>query len=141
MVYGGARGDTAAQIRDVLHYPLSDEELHRVSNALNLALSSGEKDSNQNNSAFTLQIANALWAMQNGHIEESYLDLLSENYSAGMRTVDFAQSQEAADLINRWAQENTNDKIKKLPTGYVQCQHPPCFDQCGLLSGAWRFRS
>src|SRR5690606_32955235 len=38
MVYGGARGDTAAQIRDVLHYPLSDEELHRVSNALNLAL-------------------------------------------------------------------------------------------------------
>ena len=114
MVYAGARGDTASQIRDVLQYPISDEELHRVSNALNIALSSTPGTSNQEEQAFTLQIANALWAMQNGHIEESYLNLLSENYSAGMRTVDFAQSQEAADLINLWAQENTNNKIKEI---------------------------
>ena len=140
MVYGGARGDTAAQIRDVLHYPLSDEELHRVSNALNLALSSGEKDSNQNNSAFTLQIANALWAMQNGHIEESYLDLLSENYSAGMRTVDFAQSQEAADLINRWAQENTNDKIKEIANpDMFNANTRLALTNAVYFKGAWRF--
>jgi len=140
MVYGGARGDTAAQIRDVLHYPLSDEELHRVSNALNLALSSGEKDSNQNNSAFTLQIANALWAMQNGHIEESYQDLLSENYSAGMRTVDFAQSQEAADLINRWAQENTNDKIKEIANpDMFNANTRLALTNAVYFKGAWRF--
>ena len=140
MVYGGARGDTAAQIRDVLHYPLSDEELHRVSNALNLALSSMANDSNQNDSAFTLQIANALWAMQNGHIEESYLDLLSENYSAGMRTVDFAQSQEAANLINRWAQENTNDKIKEIANpDMFNANTRLALTNAVYFKGAWRF--
>ena len=140
MVYGGARGDTAAQIRDVLHYPLSDEELHRVSNALNLALSSMANDSHQNDSAFTLQIANALWAMQNGHIEESYLDLLSENYSAGMRTVDFAQSQEAANLINRWAQENTNDKIKEIANpDMFNANTRLALTNAVYFKGAWRF--
>jgi len=114
MVYGGARGDTASQIREVLHYPISDEELHRLSNALNIALSSQPEGSAEDDKAFTLQIANALWAMQNGHIEQSYLDLLSENYAVGMRTVDFAQSQQAADLINQWAQEQTNNKIKEI---------------------------
>ena len=33
-----------------------------------------------------------------------------------MHTLDFSQSQQAADLINRWAQENTNDKIKEIAT-------------------------
>jgi len=140
MVYAGARGDTASQIRDVLHYPISDEELHRVSNALNLALSSKANASNQGDQAFTLQIANALWAMQNGHIEESYLDLLSENYSAGMRTVDFAQSQEAADLINLWAQENTNNKIKEIANpDMFNVNTRLALTNAVYFKGAWRF--
>ncbi len=114
MVYAGARGDTASQFESVLHYPLSQEEIHAVSNALNLALSSQSNNTGQDDQKFTLEIANAIWAQRDGHVEQSYLDLISEHYAAGMRTVDFAQSQEAADLINQWAQENTNDKIKEI---------------------------
>jgi len=40
--------------------------------------------------------------------------LLSENYASGMHTVDFAEAQEAADLINNWARENTNGKISEI---------------------------
>ena len=139
MVYGGAKADTASQIRNVLHYPISDEELHRVSNALNLALSSKPGASVEADQAFTLQIANALWAMQNGHIEQSYLDLLSENYSAGMRTVDFAQSQKAADLINQWAQEHTNNKIKEIANpDMFNANTRLALTNAVYFKGAWR---
>ena len=140
MVYAGARGDTAGQMREVLHYPISDEELHRVSNALNKVLSSTPGASNQDDQAFSLQIANALWAMQNGHIEESYLDLLSENYAAGMRTVDFAQSQQAADLINQWAQEHTNNKIKEIANpAMFNVNTRLALTNAVYFKGAWRF--
>ena len=140
MVYAGARGDTAGQMREVLHYPIADEELYRVSNALNKVLSSTPGTSNQDDQAFTLQIANALWAMQNGHIEESYLDLLSENYAAGMRTVDFAQSQQAADLINQWAQEHTNNKIKEIANpAMFNVNTRLALTNAVYFKGAWRF--
>lgn len=140
MVYGGARGDTAAQMSDVLHYPISDDQLHRVSNALNVALSSKEGNSNEVDPTFTLQIANALWAMQNSHIEASYLDLLSGNYAAGMRTVDFAQSQEAADLINLWAQEHTNNKIKEIANpSMFNANTRLALTNAVYFKGAWRF--
>ena len=139
MVYAGARGDTASQIRDVLHYAISDEELHRVSNALNIALSSTPDTSDQADNAFTLQIANALWAMQNGHIEESYLDLLSENYAAGMRTVDFTRSQEAADLINQWAQEHSNNKIEEIANpDMFNANTRLALTNAVYFKGAWR---
>ena len=139
MVYGGARGDTASQIRDVLHYPISDEELHRVSNGLNIVLSSTPGASDKGDQAFTLQIANALWAMQNSHIEESYLDLLSENYSAGMRTVDFAQSPEAASLINQWAQDNTNNKIMEIANASMfNTDTRLALTNAVYFKGAWR---
>ncbi|NLG40843.1 MAG: serpin family protein, partial [Chloroflexi bacterium] len=140
MVYAGARGDTAGQMREVLHYPIADEQLYRVSNALNKVLSSTLGTSNQDDQAFTLQIANALWAMQNGHIEESYLDLLSENYAAGMRTVDFAQSQQAADLINQWAQEHTNNKIKEIANpAMFNVNTRLALTNAVYFKGAWRF--
>lgn len=116
MVYAGARGDTAEQFEQALHYPLTTDEIHRVSNALNIALSSQKNNTAEDDRAFTLEIANALWAQRDAHVEQAYLDLLSEFYADGMHTLDFSQSQQAADLINRWAQENTNDKIKEIAT-------------------------
>ena len=113
MLYAGAREQTAEQFESVMHLPWSDESLHRVSNALNIALSS--KDSSQEDEqAFILQIANAIWGQQGAHIEQAYLDLLSANYAAGLRSVDFSQSQQAADLINQWAEEQTLGKIKDI---------------------------
>jgi len=113
MLYAGAREQTAEQFESVMHLPWTDESLHRVSNALNIALSS--KDSSQEDEqAFILQIANAIWGQQGAHIEQAYLDLLSANYAAGLRSVDFSQSQQAADLINQWAEEQTLGKIKDI---------------------------
>ena len=116
MVYAGARGDTAEQFEQTLHYPLTADEIHRVNNALNVGLSSKTNTSADDDGAFTLEIANALWAQRDAHIEQAYLDLLSEHYAGGLHTLDFCQSQQAADLINSWAQENTNDKIKEIAT-------------------------
>ncbi len=139
MVYGGARGDTADQFEQVLHYSFSEEEIHRVSNALNIALSSKSGSSDQDDQTFILEIANALWAQQNGHIEESYLDLLYENYAAGMRTVDFSQSQEAADLINQWAKEHTNDRIKEIATpSMFNANTRLALTNAVYFKGAWR---
>ena len=113
MLYAGAREQTAEQFEKVMYLPWTDESLHRVSNALNIAFSS--KDiSQEDEHAFILQIANAIWLQQNAHIEQAYLDLLSANYAAGLRSLDFSQSQQAADLINQWAEEQTMGKIKDI---------------------------
>ena len=111
MVYAGAGGDTAKQFEQTLHLPFPDSEIHHVSNALNRALKPRNETSDE---SFTLEIANALWTQRDGHIEQNFLDLLSENYASALRAVDFAEAQETANLINSWARENTNGKISEI---------------------------
>lgn len=52
---------------------------------------------------------------------KEFLDLLAENYGAGMRLVDFAASPEAArQAVNQWASDETKGRIKDLiPSGVV----------------------
>ncbi len=40
-----------------------------------------------------LEIANALWVQKDVELLQSYLDLLSENYATGLRSLDFADAQ------------------------------------------------
>jgi serpin B len=121
MTYGGARGETAAQMADVLHYTLPADQFHPEFNALDLNLARrpdqaagvNEKD------RFQLSIANSLWGQKNWSFLPEYLDLLAVNYAAGMRLVDFKSSPEAArKQINNWVSDQTKKRIKDIiPAG------------------------
>ncbi len=117
MTYGGARGETAAQVADVLHYTLPDAQFHPAFNLLSLDLARrpdqaanvDEKD------RFQLTIANSLWGQDGWPFLPEYLDLLAANYGAGLRLVDFENSPESARRqINNWVSDQTKNRIKDI---------------------------
>jgi serpin B len=111
MTYAGARGQTAGQMAEVLHFNLPDEQLHPAFNALDLSLASLGDGSD----GLTLEIANSLWAQQDHHFQSEFLDLLAQNYGSGVRLVDFQnQTETARQAINAWVEARTHDKIQDL---------------------------
>ena len=111
MTYGGARGATATEMAATLHFSLPPERLHPTFDALDLALEAPVSDG----SAFRLTLANAIWGQQGFALLPDYLDLLAENYGAGVHVVDFLRAPDDARMtINQWVSDQTNAKIPEL---------------------------
>lgn len=117
MTYAGAENATASQMESALHLPYSDDEIHEVMNALSLQLKASSMRAGE--PAFAFNVANALWGQQGYSFLPEFLDILSANYGAGLKAVDFANDPEAArEMINLWVAAQTNEKIKGLiPAG------------------------
>jgi serpin B len=113
MTYAGAAGDTASQMESTLHLPYSQEEIHAVMNALDQRLKANSMVDDE--PAFTLNIVNQLWGQAGYAFLPEFLNTLSQNYNAGLKTVDFISETEATrQLINLWVEAQTNEKIKDL---------------------------
>jgi len=123
MAYGGAKGDTAAQMEQVLHYTLPAEGFHAAFNALDLDLAGrpAEASGVDENERFQLNIANSLWGQDGWSFLPEYLDLLAVNYGAGMRLVDFENDPEGVRRsINEWVSDQTRSRIKDIiPPGVI----------------------
>jgi serpin B len=122
MLQAGARGDTLSQINKALHYTLDEASLHQAFNALQLYLTSHAQNADQpEQKDYTLNVANATWGQAGYQFLPAYLDVLAENYGAGMRLVDFKNDTEKTRmLINDWVSQQTNKKIQDLiPQGQL----------------------
>ncbi len=115
MAYGGARNQTERQMAETLHFTMPQERLHPAFNVLEIELAGHDSE------GFRLDIANATWGQAGFDFLPGYLDLLAENYGAGLRLLDFENNPESARLtINGWVSDQTEDKIKDLlPEGSV----------------------
>ncbi len=116
MTYAGARGETAQQMAQTLHFTLSQDVLHSAFNALDLELTSrGVEIDEQEGEPFRLHIANSIWGQRGYEFLPEFLDTLAMNYSAGLHIVDYIEAtEEARRMINQWVSEQTEDKIKDL---------------------------
>ncbi len=117
MTYAGARDETAAQMADTLNFLLEQDELHPAFNSLDMELAArGEGDE-----GFRLNIVNATWGQKDYDFLESFLDVLAENYGAGLRILDFMEETEESRLaINRWVSDQTEERIQDLiPQGAI----------------------
>ena len=113
MTYAGANGQTKEQMADVLNFLLEDEELHSAFNKLALELAGRSEENDKNK--FTLNIANALWGQEGCKFSREFLDILAENYDAGLGLLDFSnKTEEARQVINEWVDDETNGKIPEL---------------------------
>ncbi len=131
MTYAGARGGTAQQMADTLHFILWQDRLHPAFNGLDLELARrSEGPTGQEGEGtrpgrrvqgFQLHIANSLWGQISYKFLSEYLDLLAENYGAGLRLLDFANAPEESRVtINDWVSEQTEDRIEGLiPPGGI----------------------
>ena len=108
MTYAGARGNTAAQMADVLHYDLAPDRLHQSFSELNKAFNAG-------GAGYRLSVANALWSQVGLRFLPEYISVAEKHYDAGLREVDFVfHTEEARSIINRWVEARTENKIVDL---------------------------
>jgi serpin B len=109
MTYDGARNKTAAEMKQVLHFPFASEQLNPAFAELARALQSDDK------SKFKLVVANRLFGQKDYGFLPKFLADQREFYGAPLEEVDFIKAtEEARQTINRWAEKQTNDKIKDL---------------------------
>ncbi|HMP03345.1 MAG TPA: serpin family protein [Gemmatales bacterium] len=112
MAYGGARGETARQMAQVLDLPDDADEVHAAQGQF-LRWMQGE--GKPEGRPFQLAMANALWGQRGVRWSPSYLNLAKLHYGAGLREVDFKSDPEAVRReINSWVSQNTMEKIPQL---------------------------
>jgi serpin B len=140
MTYAGARGSTAQQMADTLHYTLSQERLHPAFNSLDTVLATrGQGAKGKDGKGFRLNIVNAIWGQSGYKFLSQYLDLLAENYGAGLRLMDFITAPENCRLtINQWVSDQTEARIKDLiPLGAIDSMTRLVLTNAIYFNAAW----
>jgi serpin B len=109
MTYTGAKANTAKQISAVMHF--ADNSA---------AFSTSYKDylatiSKLNNDQVSIYAANSLWGQIAFTFKKEFIELISSNYSAEVKNVNFIKEADKCRMqINQWVESKTNSKIKDL---------------------------
>ena len=116
MTYAGARGETAEQMAATLQFMLEQERLHPAFNWLDAELASrGEGAQGKDGEGFRLNIVNAIWGQKDYSFLPAFLDVLAENYGAGLRILDFiTETEKSRVIINDWVSDQTEGRIEDL---------------------------
>lgn len=122
MTYAGARGETEKDMADALYFMLPQDRLHPAFNGLDLQLTQrGEGAKGKDEEGFRLHVVNAIWGQKDYKFLGEFLDVLAQNYGAGLRILDFINETEQSRLtINKWVSDQTEERIKNLvPEGAI----------------------
>lgn len=133
VLYEGARGETAEQIRDV--FGMAEDNAAR-----HLAVSDTMSSLNRDDPHATLEMANSLWLAERLVPHAKYVETVRGTYQADIETVDFTDYGEggAVDLINGWASEKTREKIPEvLKPGDVDDSTLAAILNAIYFKGAW----
>jgi serpin B len=108
MTYGGARGATAEQMKQVMHLTGDPAQVMTDAGKLSSALTA-------ENRTLTLRIANRLFGEKSYSFEKDYLTRTQEAFGAPLEAVDFVNAAEPARArINGWVEKQTEKRIQKL---------------------------
>jgi serpin B len=139
MTFLGSRGNTAREMATVLHLEMNQDSLLEGYDALLTRIRFDPKvlDRESAESAqpamengevvcradlpSQLRMANALWAERRYPFEAKYMERVQRHFRARLDTLDFGRRPDPArDVINRWVERQTCDRIKDLiPPGLI----------------------
>ncbi len=142
MTYAGARGETEEQMAETLNFLLSQEELHPAFNSLDILLGQrGEGAQGKDGEGFRLNIVNAIWGQKDYEFLDEFLDVLAENYGAGLRLVDFINETEKSRVtINDWVSDQTEGRIEDLiPPGVITILTRLVLTNAIYFNAAWEY--
>ena len=142
MTYAGARDETAQQMADALDFILPPDRLHPAFNSLDLELRlRGEGAEGKDGEGFRLNIVNAIWGQKGYEFLAEFLDLLAENYGAGLRVLDFVNAPEESRLtINNWVSDQTEGRIEDLiPQGLIDALTRLVLTNAIYFNAAWQY--
>jgi len=107
MTYNGADSTTLEAMHKTLEYgDLTIQEVNESYRSLIELLT--ELDPK-----VIFDIANSIWYREGFPVENDFLTTNQDYFDAVVRALDFS-SDDAADIINAWVNENTNGKIEKI---------------------------
>ena len=114
MVYEGAEGKTAKEIKSVFGFPKYDNSRRNQYSDLLSEINKKDKE-------YALKTANALWAQKDFNFLDKYLTTVEEYYEGKTTNLDFKNEPDSSRLIiNNWVEDKTNNKIKDLfPVGSI----------------------
>jgi serine protease inhibitor len=114
MTWGGARGETAAQMKKVLHFEGAPLPLVQAAGALGRSLVDPARP-------LVFRVANRLFGEKTYRFESAFLEDTRAAFGAGVEPVDFRRATEAArSAINQWVEAQTENRIRDLvPVGGV----------------------
>jgi serpin B len=108
MTWGGAKGDTASQMKKVLHLEGTTEEVMTTSGKLAASL----EDPNR---PIKFRIANQLFGEKTYKFEQAFLDQTKTAFGAPLEMLDFKNAAEPSRVrINGWVEGETEKRIQDL---------------------------
>ncbi|MFC1943896.1 serpin family protein [Chloroflexota bacterium] len=140
MTYAGARGETERQMAETLHFALSQGFLHPTFNDLDLEMvNRGEGARGKDGDGFRLNIVNAIWGQKDYAFLSEFLDVLAQNYGAGLRLLDFVNETEKSRItINDWVSDQTEGRIEDLiPQGVIDAMTRLVLTNAIYFNAAW----
>lgn len=96
----------------------------------------------QNVENVTLNLANKLFIGKDFSVKSQYKQDLQTYYHSDIESVDFSQSAKAADTINTWSKEKTNNRIDSIVQAgkeqfmfrvYLLYNHITSIEKCGFF--------
>jgi len=132
MTYEGARGQTADEIRSVLH--ISEDPILRKPNFAKII-----NDINRKDAKYKLSTANALWLQNDYKLLPDYTTTVEKYYGGRVTNLDFiGQSEKSRKTINTWVEDQTNKKIKDLiPPGVLNALTRLVLTNAIYFKGNW----
>ena len=105
LVMFGATGETRQEIKHGMGvHDLSDEEIQHNYKKLSKHIKADPG----------VKIANKIYVAQKQSIKLSFNEIAKSTFESEAQSIDFVKSQETADVINKWVENQTNNKIKDL---------------------------
>jgi serpin B len=141
MTYGGARSETEKQMASGMGFILDQATLHPAFNYLDQELAKrGQGAKGSDGKGFRLNVVNAIWGQKDFKFKSEYLDLLAQNYGAGLRILDFIKAAEPSrETINQWVSDQTEARIKDLlPKGSIDEMTRLVLTNAIYFNAAWQ---
>ena len=117
MAWGGARGQTAAQMKQALHLETGPGPVMQAAGALSRSLVDPGRP-------VVFRIANRLFGEKTFRFDTAFLEATRTAFGAGLEPTDFRRTPEAARVgINHWVEAQTEKRIRDLvPSGGVNAE-------------------
>lgn len=133
MAYGGATGQTAAEMENALGFSTNMHE------ALGAAMTRYTTPPSPKDPAYELAVANRLFTDRKLAVKATYLSLTEKRYHAEAEPLDFRGEPEAArGTINEWVKTQTRNKIPELlPAGAVDADTRMVLTNAVYFKGRW----
>jgi len=135
MTYGGARGETAAQMEGVFRFD-GGAQVHSELAAWAAAVKEAATGE-----GIQFRLANRAWLQRDWPVREEFLRVLQEQYDAPAARADFATQPETERVrINDWVYEQTMERIADLlPTGSIDGLTRFVLVNALYFKGQWKF--